>query len=259
MSSLSKVAVLPIFLLLTAASAQQAFAQASWRVVGKRGSWGNTMIATGADWTIYSVEANGLLYATTRSGAYRVIGNSYRNTRMLVWMDDLLFNVQGAHCYVTNPRSGRWWELGGNWTQTAVMTAMNGYLWSLEQNGTLYRTDRRGNSRQIGARGGLRSAQHLVALNGKLYALSYGTLYRMDPTAARWEELGVASQEWTELLLAAGGYLWSLDAGGTLMRVNENSEWSLVGKSGEYAGISLLVILEDEVYAVKNGTMYRTW
>ena len=76
-------------------------------------------------------------------------------------------------------------SIGSRWKQ-AVLTCLNrialeagnGFLWSLEQDGTLFKTDPRGNYVQVGGKGEYRGTKMLVSMDGSLYTVEGGTLYR---------------------------------------------------------------------------------
>ncbi|MCA0230159.1 MAG: hypothetical protein LCH91_06820 [Bacteroidetes bacterium] len=58
------------------------------------------------------------------------------------------------------------------------MVADGGYLWSVEKDGTLFRTDKNGAYQQIGEKGLLSEVTLIVAMDAMLYVVENGTLYR---------------------------------------------------------------------------------
>src|SRR5687767_8004835 len=64
----------------------------------------------------------------------------------------------------------------GGWSQTASLTAMGGSLWSIEADGTLYRTSPDGQFVRVSDEGVFSAASRLVGLDGKLYSIEAGSL-----------------------------------------------------------------------------------
>jgi hypothetical protein len=53
-----------------------------------------------------------------------------------------------------------------------------GYLWSLEEDGTLFKTDPLGNYMRVGGKGEYRGTKMLISIRESLYTVERGTLYR---------------------------------------------------------------------------------
>jgi hypothetical protein len=77
-------------------------------------------------------------------------------------------------------RSLRWQQVGtkGDWENTIAMVADRGFLWSVEADGTLFKTDKDGNYEQVGPKGILSEVTLIVAMDNALYVVENGTLYR---------------------------------------------------------------------------------
>jgi hypothetical protein len=252
-------ATLPLLALLTIAVPQPIVAQSSWRVIGKPGDWSHTGVAIGGGNVIYSVAGRELYWTNLSNGNSYVVANGYQGTRMLVWMDGFLYSVQDNNLYVTNTDTGEWRSLGDTWGKAVGVTGMNGYLWSLEPNGTLYRTDKSGEYQQVGRTNALPDATFLVALDGTLYAIADYTLYAFNVRGSEWRAISPHGDELdTVMLQSSGGYLWSLNQDGSLDRSDMKGGWELVGRAGEYKYIDLLILVGTQVYAMKDGTLYRT-
>jgi hypothetical protein len=58
------------------------------------------------------------------------------------------------------------------------MTASNGFIWSVESDGTLFKSDMNGQHTQIGPDGIMESVEFIAAMDGYLYVVENGTLYR---------------------------------------------------------------------------------
>jgi hypothetical protein len=92
--------------------------------------------------------------------------------------------IERGTLFQTDPQAGAWRQLGqkGIWAGTAALAAMDGRLWSIEDDGTLYRTDQQGRYEQVGRKGAFRHAHLLAAMDRKLWTVENGTLYSFDPT-----------------------------------------------------------------------------
>ncbi len=58
---------------------------------------------------------------------------------------------------------------------------MGGFLWSIEPDGTLYKTSKTGQHERIGPRGAFSDVTLLAAMGGKLWTIENGTLSSTDP------------------------------------------------------------------------------
>jgi hypothetical protein len=82
--------------------------------------------------------------------------------------------------YKTSPKNLRWVQVGraGDWRNTVAWTSDRGALWSLESNGTLYKSNPQGEYEQLGGTGTYSDMSHLAALNNFLFTIEKGNLYR---------------------------------------------------------------------------------
>ncbi|MBU1822751.1 MAG: hypothetical protein KKG00_14750, partial [Bacteroidetes bacterium] len=106
-----------------------------------------------------------------------------------------------------------WTQLGksGDWQNTVDMVAMNGSLYSIESDGTLWRTDQNGNYEQLAEKGSFTDLILMVGLDGYLFTLEgNGTLYRTNTRTLRWEKLG-ADWKNTVAMTALNGFLYSIE------------------------------------------------
>src|SRR5882762_2206356 len=85
-----------------------------------------------------------------------------------------------------------WQQIGkaGEWSETVAMAGMNGLIWSIESDGTLFKTDKRGNYEQVGPKGSFQHVTMIEALDGLPYTIEGGTLYLTDPETGNWRQLG---------------------------------------------------------------------
>jgi len=99
---------------------------------------------------------------------------------MLEAMDNHLWTVENGTLYKNSVSSMTWEQVGAvaDWEHTVAMVADGSYLWSIESDGTLFRTDKSGRFEKFGERGLLSEVSMIVALDKVLYAVENGTLYK---------------------------------------------------------------------------------
>jgi hypothetical protein len=236
MSSLPRTAILPILLFLTFVQSPTVSAQSSWRAVGTRGDWQYTGPAIGGGNVIYSVSGRTVYWTNLSTGKSYVVAQGYEGAHLPIWMDGLLYIIQDNNLYVIDTDAGSWRRLGDTWSKTKVMTGMDGYLWSMEDTGTLYRTDKNGKDQQVGRANALREPMFLAALNGTLYAVADDTLYAFNNGTSEWRAIAPQGHERDMVTLqSSGGYLWALRQDGSLSRstMTGNWQWERVGAAGE--------------------------
>ena len=59
------------------------------------------------------------------------------------------------------------------------MTASDGFIWSIEEDGTLFKTDSNGQYEQIGPNGDMNAVEFIVSLDGFFYIVENGSLFRI--------------------------------------------------------------------------------
>ena len=72
----------------------------------------------------------------------------------------------------------------GEWKGTIDMVGMDGFLWSVEPDGSLWKTDKSGNDILVD-KGGFKGCTDLAAMDAKLWTIENGTFYKTDPTSLR--------------------------------------------------------------------------
>ena len=162
-----------LLLIMHLVETTQLFAQSAWRQVGKTGEWSNTVMLRNMNGVFYSLESDGTMYATTVNGSsstFQRINNpgTYAGTTLFAVKDGLIYYVQDGTLYTTDSRGGSWHELSKGWYNTTAMAIMGGYIWSLEKDGSLYRSDINGNYQLIGERDAMPDVKFLVAMGSKL-------------------------------------------------------------------------------------------
>src|SRR5215213_1661916 len=129
--------------LLVLMSVPEALAQrrGTWRQIGEQGDWEGTVAMTAMNGMIWSIEADGTLFSTTRGGEYEQVGprGAFKNATMLEALDGNLYTIENGTLYRTNPTTKRWRQLGqaGEWESTVAIAGMNGFLYSIESDGSL--------------------------------------------------------------------------------------------------------------------------
>src|SRR6266852_1148607 len=166
-----------------------------WELVGKEGDWKGTIDMVGMDGFLWSVEPDGSLYKTDpATGNYTQVGDkgSFQKLKLFEGMDHMLWTVEGGTLYKTDPNTGKWAQSGegGGWARTIAMVGMNGVLYSIEPDGSLWKTDKSGTDTLVD-KGGFKGCTELAAMDGKLWTIENGTLYKTDP---REPEVGTGWQ-----------------------------------------------------------------
>lgn len=209
--------------LLSEAGSRAGTPKATWAMVGKQGDYKGTKLLVALDGCCWSVDGGGTLWKTTEKGEKSKVGK------------------------------------GGTWQKTAAVVAMDGLLYSVEKDGTVYKTDKTGKYDEVG-KGSFGDVRALVALDGSLYSLEGGDLYKTEVATWKWNAVG-GRGEWkdTRILCGFKGKIWSVEQTGTLYRTKPNGNFEKVGKDGDWKDTQWMVCAGDFVYSVeKNGTLYRT-
>jgi hypothetical protein len=126
----------------------------------------------------------------------------------------------------------QWVQIGkkGDWANTVDVVAMGGYLYSIEKDGTLFRTDKQGNYEQLGNKGAFDNADVLVALDNEIWTIEDGSLYRTNPNTVSWRQVGKTG-DWqhTVGMVGLNGKLYSIETDGTLYETSKDGSWVRIG------------------------------
>jgi hypothetical protein len=157
--------------------------------------------------------------------------------------------------------TGKWELVGkeGEWKDTVDMVGMDGFLWSIEADGSLYRTDpANGNYTQIGDKGSFHNLKHLEAMDHILWTVEGDTLYKNDPATGRWERMGEGGG-WGKTIAMAGlnGVLYSVEPDGSLWKTDKSGNDTLIDK-GDFRGCTDLAALDGRLWTLESGTLYST-
>lgn len=231
-----------------------------WEQVGKKGDWANTVEVVPMDGFIYSIEKDGTLYKTDKKGNYEQIGSKgeFRNVNNLAALDGWLWTVEGGNLYKSNPKSGRWEKVSTDYGDTEAMVGMNGMIYTIESDGTVYETDKNGNYKRLGDKGEFRHATLFEGMDGWLWTVEQGALYKTNPRSARWETVDKDGWEKTVAMVGANGMLWSVERDGTLFKTNtKTGAEEQVGSKGDLSEVSDMFAMDGFLYVIEHGTLWR--
>jgi hypothetical protein len=234
-----------------------------WEQVGKDGEWKGTIDMVGMDGFLWSVEPDGSLYKTDpATGNYTQVGEkgSFQKLKLFEGMDHMLWTVEGGTLYKTDPNTGKWEQSGegGGWARTIAMVGMNGILYSIEPDGSLWKTDKSGTDTLVD-KGGFKGCTELAAMDGKLWTIENGTLYKTDPASLKWEQVGKEG-DFANVTAMEGAdkFLWLIDKEGTLYKVDQNGASTVLGEKGSYGQTTILTTLNGKLWTVEGGSLYKT-
>ena len=157
--------------------------------------------------------------------------------------------------------TGKWELVGkeGEWKNTVGLVAMDDALWSVEKDGSLYKTDpATGNHTQMGDKGLFERLQNLEGMDHMLWSIEAGSLYKNDPKSSKWELVGKEG-EWSKTVdfVGLGGFLYSIEPDGSLWKTDKTGNHTLLDK-GDFKGCTHLTEMGGNLYTVENGTLYQT-
>ncbi len=231
-----------------------------WEQVGKKGDWANTVEVVAMDGFIYSIEKDGTLFKTDKTGKYEQLGDkgAFKNVDNLAALDGWLWTVEGGILYKSNPKSGRWEKVSTDYGDTEAMVGMNGMIYTIESDGSVYETDKQGNYKRLGDKGDFQHATLFEAMDGYLWTVEQGALYRTNPRSARWETVDKDGWEKTVAMVGANGMLWSVEKNGTLYKTStKTGDSEQVGPKGLMSNVDDMFALDGFLYAIESGTLYR--
>jgi hypothetical protein len=249
----STLAVCTLLLL----GATTTFAQ-RWTQIGDKGDWVKTTDITTTAGAFWSIEKDGTLFRTDKNGKYTQMGDKgeFYDAKFIVGLGNSLYTIEGGDLYRTSTSSLKWQKISSDYGKTIAITAMDNKLYSIEKDGSLYETEPDGTWRQIGETGDFHGAKLLAAYDGWLWTIEQGTLYKTNPSTSKWKQVGKTG-DWVDAddMVASGGSLWITEDDGTLYKVDTKGNWTEI--KGDYSDVSWLLALDDELYVVASGTLYR--
>jgi hypothetical protein len=174
-------------------------------------------------------------------------------------------NLQSAQAQARRPDdvqvTGKWELVGkeGEWKNAVEMVAMDGALWSVEKDGSLYKTDpANGKRTQVGEKGSFEKVQNLEGWDHMLWSIEAGTLYKNDPKTGKWEQASKEG-EWSKTIdfVALGAFLYSIEPDGSLWKTDKSGTNTLIDK-GEFKGCTRLTEMGGKLWTIEDGTLYET-
>src|SRR6266576_4801528 len=147
--------------------------------------------------------------------------------------------------------TGKWELVGqeGEWKNTVGIVAMDDALWSVEKDGSLFKTDpATGNHTQMGDKGSFERLQNLEGMDHMLWSIEAGSLYKNDPKTSKWELVGKEG-EWARTVdfVGLGGFLHSIEPDGSLLKADKNGNHTLLDK-GDFIGCTNLTEMGGKLY-----------
>lgn len=107
-----------------------------------------TMLMTLSETDIWTVNREGTLYKTNFSnGKFDTVrvgaAGSFKDTWFMEWMDGYIWTIEKGTLYKIDPTDGGFFTLSSNWRGTKLFTVNNGFIYSIDSRGFLWRTETR--------------------------------------------------------------------------------------------------------------------
>ena len=232
-----------------------------WELVGTEGEWKNAVEMVAMDGALWSVEKNGSLYKTDPATGKRTqVGEkgSFESIQNLEGWDHMLWSIEAGTLYKNDPKTGKWQQAGkeGEWSKTIDFVALGAFLYSIEPDGSLWKTDKNGTNTLID-KGEFKGCTHLTEMGGKLWTIEDGTLYETDPTTLKWKQVGKEG-EFSKINAMEGTktYIFMIDKSGNLYKVDADGKKTLLGD--DYGDTRILTTLDGRLWTVEGGNLYKT-
>lgn len=157
--------------------------------------------------------------------------------------------------------TGKWELVGkeGEWKDTVDMVGMDGYIWSVEADGSLFKTNPAdGTYTQVGEKGSFTRLKLIEGMDHMLWTVEGDTLYKTDPATGKWEKSGEGGG-WGRTIAMVGlnGILYSVEPDGSLWKTDKSGNDTLIDKGG-FKGVTDLTEMGGKLYTIEEGTLYQT-
>lgn len=165
---------------------------------------------------------------------------------------------QDGSLYKTGTRSGRSEKLDGGY-DTKFLVSDGEMLVAIEKHGALFTIDpSTGDWQQLGDSNDWGDTIAADAMGGSLFTVEEsGSLYHTDLTTGEWHELGDGFD--TRYLWAWAGYVYILENDGTLYKIDPDSgEFEQFGDLGAYASTTAATIHDGTLYTIEDGKLGAT-
>jgi len=170
-----------------------------------------------------------------------------------------LFTVErDGSLYKTGPRSGRTDKLDSGYN-TQFLLSDGDNLVAIEKDGTLYTVDPGdGTWTQVGDGPNWANTVAADAVDGVLYSVeSSGTFYYTDLSTGEWEEIDTEYD--TRMLWAWQDSVYVLENDGTLYKVDpETADYEQFGADQAYAAVTAATIHNGILYTIEDGKLGAT-
>ncbi|TAE33869.1 MAG: hypothetical protein EAZ92_00340 [Candidatus Kapaibacterium sp.] len=164
-----------------------------------------------------------------------------------------------ALALVVNAHAQKWEQVGkkGDWSNTVEVLGMDGFIYSIEKNGTLYKTDKNGKYEQIGAAGEFSNVDNFAALDGWLWTVEGGVLYKSNPKSGRWEKVSTDYGD-TEAMVGLNGMIYTIESDGTVYETDKQGNYRRLGDKGDFRNTKLFEGMDGFLWTVEQGALYKT-
>jgi hypothetical protein len=168
-------------------------------------------------------------------------------------------SIESGTLYKTDPKTGKWEQKGkeGEWSKTVDFVALGSFLYSIEPDGSLWKTDKNGANTLID-KGDFKGCTLLTEMGGKLWTIEEGTLYETDPNTLKWRQVG-KDIEFKDINAMEGtkNFIFMIDKKGNLLKVDGNGTKTVLGD--DYGDTRILTTLDGKLWTIeKDGTLYKT-
>lgn len=157
--------------------------------------------------------------------------------------------------------TGKWELVGkeGDWKGTIDMVGMDGFIWSVEADGSLFKTDpATGNFTNVGDKGAFTKLKLIEGMDHMLWTVEGDSLYKSDPATGKWERMGEGGG-WARTIDMVGlnGILYSVEPDGSLWKTDKNGVDTLIDKGG-FKGVTQLTEMGGKLWTIEEGVLYQT-
>jgi len=181
------------------------------------GGGGQTRLLAAARGRLYAFDEAGPLYELSPDGSSIRLDGDWSEARAAVGADRLY--VAGGPLWALDPEERAVSRVGDATWHTELLLSAQGSLFSLEEDGSLYRIDPRdgdavqldGDWGDVCAGAGGPDRLYLVATTGALYAVAPSGDYEVVDTGTHWD---------TRMLMAGSSCIYALEHSGSLYAIS---------------------------------------
>ena len=189
----------------------------------------------------------------------------WRGTRAAVVLGEHLYSVEGtdARLWKTPLQTGSWIAIGQpDFARTTHLVATRDALYSVEDNGGLYRIDPASGTWQgVGQPGDWKGTRLAAVIADHLYSIETGSpaLWRTTLATGDWVRVGQDDHGSVVLLVATAAALVAISAAGDVWRIDPaTGARTTIGAAGVAAGARLAAVIGDRLYTIERDGSLRT-